>query len=131
MGELVDPMDVVYNGSKTLHGLQSGVVYGNTLTAHDGGNCRNRVDHALAVLRVGSLDVPVVKVGAGAASLAVDAGANDGLNPAPVPNNVDPVLKDGFAFNIYNNLWNTNAIQWYPFVPEDKDWVFRFNMVVP
>ena len=75
--------------------------------------------------------MPVVKVGAGAASLLSSAGANDGLNPAPIPNNIDPRLEDGFAFNIYNNLWNTNAIQWYPFVPADGDWVFRFHMVAP
>ena len=35
------------------------------------------------------------------------------------------------ASNAYNNLWETNAIQWYPFLQEDKDWTFRFGMAVP
>ena len=30
-----------------------------------------------------------------------------------------------------NNLWETNAIQWYPFLQEDRDWTFRFGMAVP
>ena len=52
-----------------------------------------------------SLDVPIVKVGAGNASLDPGAPPLEGLNPAPVPNDRAPNLAQGFGFNIYNNLW--------------------------
>ena len=100
LGSLIDPLDVVFNGSKTLHGLdEGGVVYGR--------------DQAHAALLVASLDVPIVKVGAGNASLDPGAPPLLGLNPAPVPNDRSPSLAAGFAFNIYNNLWATNGIQWH------------------
>jgi hypothetical protein len=98
LGALIDPLDIVFNGSKTLHGLdEGGVVYGTSPSA----------------FRIASLDVPVVKVGAGNASLDPLAPPLEGLNPAPVPNNRAPSLADGVGFNIYNNQWNTNGIQWY------------------
>ena len=118
LGSLIDPRNVVLNGSKTLHALDRGIVYGDDME-----DPRS--------LRIGSLDVPTVKLGAGNASLDADAPPLEGLNPAPVPNDVDPRLENGVAFNVYNNLWETNAIQWYPFLQEDKDWTFRFSMVVP
>ena len=50
--------------------------------------------------RVSSLDVPVVKVGAGNASLEPDAPPLQGLNPSPLPIASLPRLAQGFAFNI-------------------------------
>ena len=98
LGALIDPLDVVFNGSKTLHGLdEGGVVYGGS--------------HAEGVFRVASLDVPIVKVGAGNASLDPSAPPLEGLNPAPVPNDRAPLLSGGLGFNIYNNLW------WAPHCP--------------
>ena len=32
--------------------------------------------------------------------------------------------------NIFNNLWNTNGTQWYPYVAHDRDWLFRFHLAV-
>jgi len=61
--------------------------------------------------RVSSLDVPVVKVGAGNASLEPDAPPLQALNPSPLPIASLPRLAQGFAFNIHNNIWGTNAIQ--------------------
>jgi hypothetical protein len=43
----------------------------------------------------------------------------------------DPRLADGFGYNIYNNLWGTNGIEWYPYVERDRHWKFRFSMTVP
>eukprot|EP01043_Picozoa_sp_COSAG02_P032701 COSAG02_NODE_2196_length_9548_cov_2.748227_7_plen_276_part_00 len=93
LGSLIDPLDIVFNGSKTLHGLdEGGVVYGTAPSA----------------FRIASLDVPVVKVGAGNASLDPTAPPLQGLNPAPVPNDRAPSLADGVGFNVYNNLWCDN-----------------------
>ena len=75
--------------------------------------------------------VPIVKIGAGNASLEPDADPLEGLNPAPIPNDRPPHLENGVGWNIYNNLWATNGIQWYPYVARDKDWTFRFSMVAP
>jgi hypothetical protein len=118
LASLIDPADVLLNGSKVLHALTGGVVYGETLG-----------DPSL--LHISSIDVPVVKVGAGNASLAADTPPLAGLNPAPLPNDVAPRVQDGFAFNIFNNLWSTNAIQWFPFDAEDRSWKMRFAMSVP
>jgi len=118
LGSLINPRNVVLNGSKTLHALDRGIVYGNDI--------RDPTS-----LRIGSPDVPTIKVGAGNASLDANAPPLEGLNPAPVPKDVDPRLENGVGFNIYNSLWETNAIQWYPFLQEDRDWTFRFGMAVP
>jgi hypothetical protein len=86
-------LDVVVNGSRTLHGLTLG-----------------GVSYLPAGFRVSSLDVPVVKVGSGNASLnSADGAPLLGLNPSPVPNDRSPSLANGFAFNIYNNEWGTNG----------------------
>eukprot|EP01044_Picomonas_judraskeda_P000772 COSAG03_NODE_37_length_17551_cov_15.651444_16_plen_924_part_00 len=127
LGTLIDPLDVVLNGSRSLHGVdERGVVYINQREQqhqHDRGDTVS--------LRVSSLDVPVVKIGAGNASLQPDSPPLEALNPSPLPIASLPRLSSGFAWNIYNNLWGTNAIQWYPFVARDKHWKFRFAMEVP
>lgn len=35
---------------------------------------------------------------------------------------------DGFAFNIHNNVWNTNYPLWYPYTEEDKNFKAFFGM---
>merc|ERR1712113_659730 len=76
LGSLISPLGVVLNGSKTLHAVSRGVTYGKSHSDEQ-------------AFSVDSTDVPVVKIGAGAASLAADA-LLDGLNPAPVPNDREP-----------------------------------------
>ena len=67
----------------------------------------------------------------------VGGGYDESLNPAAVPNDRTPDLAAGVAFNVYNNLWRTNGIQFYPFElgsaerERDRDWAFRFRMEVP
>lgn len=34
----------------------------------------------------------------------------------------------GFAFNIHNNVWNTNYPLWYPFIESDKNFRGNFNL---
>jgi len=34
----------------------------------------------------------------------------------------------GVSYNIYNNIWNTNYVLWYPFEEEDKDMKARFSL---
>ena len=54
--------------------------------------------------------------------------------PTPFPFIKQPPLGarlDGFAFNIHNNIWNTNYPLWYPFTNLDEDMNFkaRFHMI--
>ena len=35
---------------------------------------------------------------------------------------------DGFAFNLFNNVWGTNYIMWYPFLAEDASIRYRFSI---
>jgi hypothetical protein len=46
--------------------------------------------------------------------------------PAPLTPFVDDIT--GFAFNIYNNIWETNYILWYPYLPEDANFKARFRV---
>jgi hypothetical protein len=79
LGSLIDPLDVVLNGSRSLHGVdETGVVYVNHHQQQKDGAGR-------VSFRVSSLDVPVVKVGAGNASLEPNAHPLEGLNPSPLP----------------------------------------------
>ncbi|XP_062498804.1 uncharacterized protein LOC134176140 [Corticium candelabrum] len=98
LGQLLDPVDVVVNGSRHLHGLSptGGVEYGN--------------------LQFRSLDTSVVSIG--------------GTNPFPVPAD-KPDLTKGFSFLISNNLWGTNYIMWYPFLPKDASRMYRMVMTIP
>jgi len=47
--------------------------------------------------------------------------------PFPTPY-TPPDLTQGMSFNLYNNIWNTNYIMWYPFVDGDENLLFRFNL---
>lgn len=48
--------------------------------------------------------------------------------PTPV---VQPNVSQGFSFNIFNNVWGTNYIMWYPYLPEDRSSLYRFSMSLP
>ena len=53
--------------------------------------------------------------------------------PTPFSAPLDPVNANevkGVAFNIHNNIWNTNYPLWYPFVEEDRDFKSRYTMTV-
>ena len=36
----------------------------------------------------------------------------------------------GVSYNIYNNIWNTNYVLWYPFVKGDENVMSRFRAEV-
>jgi len=88
--------DIVKNGSKHLHSVNDGVLF----------NAGNR--H----LAISSIDAPVVSIGT--------------LNMFPTPVTADPNINGGAHFNLYNNLWGTNYIMWYPYLAEDASQRFRF-----
>lgn len=44
--------------------------------------------------------------------------------PVPLTTPTEPFIS--VAYNIYNNMWNTNYIYWYPFFQEDQNFKARF-----
>jgi len=103
MGQLVDPHNVILNGSQYQHVLDdNGAVFWSV------------VDQSLLAVR--SLDVPV------ACPLLI------GQDPRVYPAPIQPITSDvvGVAFNIYNNVWETNYILWYPYLDSDSDFKARF-----
>lgn len=93
----IDPCDVVVNGSQHLHAVQDGFTCSSGNGVHG--------------LNVKPLDSPLLSVGVLSAF------------PVPLGSVGSP---DAVHYNLYNNLWGTNYIMWYPFIKEDKDSKFRF-----
>ena len=42
-----------------------------------------------------------------------------------------PNVDNGFAFNVYNNIWGTNYIMWYPYNDVDSSSKYRFTVTLP
>ncbi|XP_065831599.1 uncharacterized protein [Oscarella lobularis] len=96
IGQPIDPMNVINNGSQHLHGLDpiDGKVFYESL-------------------EFVSLDTAIVSIGK--------------PNPFPTPSS-KPDEKDGFAFIITDNIWGTNYIMWFPFLPEEASTKYRLSV---
>jgi hypothetical protein len=99
LGHPVDPLNVLLNGSQHQH-----VVDDNGVTC--------------AGVQISSPDVPIVCPITGRKPISI--------YPAPLHPITDPIT--GMAFNIYNNIWETNWIFWYPFNVEDINLKARFSV---
>lgn len=52
-------------------------------------------------------------------------------SPSPFPIPLQPIKQGeitGFAFNLYNNMWDTNYILWYPYQEDDANFKARFQV---
>jgi len=98
LGSSVNPLDVAYGAARGLHCITSGV----QLTV--GGATRI----------FGSPDVALARW--------------DDPLPFPTPIHRQPDLSKGVAWNIYNNIWNTNYPFWFPFVDSDSTTKYRFTV---
>lgn len=57
----------------------------------------------------------------------------DGRSPTPFPVPLETLGSDnviGVAFNMHNNIWNTNYPLYYPFIEGDKNFRARFTLVM-
>eukprot|EP01116_Phalansterium_solitarium_P008699 TRINITY_DN22658_c0_g1_i1.p1 TRINITY_DN22658_c0_g1~~TRINITY_DN22658_c0_g1_i1.p1 ORF type:complete len:757 (+),score=184.44 TRINITY_DN22658_c0_g1_i1:92-2362(+) len=102
LGQSISPINVANNGSKHLHGFDSGVAY----------NPDGRENYG-PPLFIDSVDAGVVA-----------PGGDQLLNFT----NAEPDMNRGMSFNLFNNLYGTNYIMWYPFHPEDSSSQFRFRL---
>eukprot|EP00026_Physarum_polycephalum_P003968 Phypoly_transcript_03985.p1 GENE.Phypoly_transcript_03985~~Phypoly_transcript_03985.p1 ORF type:complete len:714 (+),score=74.06 Phypoly_transcript_03985:89-2230(+) len=98
LGEWISVDEVLLNGSRHLHALQEGARY---------------TDGARS-LTVTSLDASVACIGTPTAF------------PTPLTSFPDPSA--GSHFVLYDNLWGTNYIQWYPYLEQDSQQIFRFQL---
>ncbi|XP_022328600.2 uncharacterized protein LOC111127633 isoform X2 [Crassostrea virginica] len=113
-GHLVDPGNVILNGSQYVHAVDDGVYY------------INNIGQGLQLL---TQDVPLVSIATGQRP------------PSPFPVPLKPISQKeltGVAFNLYNNIWDTNYILWYPYHdamnssnPGDFKARFKINFYVP
>lgn len=75
------------------------------------------LDSKMKGLEIVSLDAALVNV----------LTENDNVNEIPYPlPSINKVT--GMAFNMYNNVWETNYIFWYPYRKEDNNQKFRFSL---
>ncbi|XP_025114212.1 uncharacterized protein LOC112576153 [Pomacea canaliculata] len=103
LGELIDPTNVILNGSQYLHAINKGVYY---------------LDGNQTGLEVLSPDVALLTLST----------ASHPPSVFPVPLSAPSEPFTSAAFNIYNNLWTTNYIFWYPFLPEDLNFKVHFYL---
>ncbi|XP_005101661.1 uncharacterized protein LOC101864074 isoform X2 [Aplysia californica] len=107
MGVAIDPCHVVLNGSQYNHGVTTGIAYTNPKGQG---------------LFFSTLDTPLVLIG------------TEGHMTSPFPVPLQPLNCSSItsvAFNIYNNIWNTNYIYYYPYVKEDANFQSRFSIFFP
>jgi hypothetical protein len=101
LSESVDPLFVVNNGSRHLHAVsENGILW----TPAD----------KLLSMQILSQDAAVVGFG----------------YPwgFPVPLTADPDIKGyGASFCLWNNLWGTNYVMWYPFENEESEKNLKFE----
>lgn len=100
--EMIDPLDVVMNGSQRLHAVNRGIYY---------------VDSQMKGLEVTSLDAPLVNI----------LTPTDFVSALPFPLQPLPSM-NGISYNLYNNVWETNYIFWYPYLHEDSSRRYRFSL---
>lgn len=110
LGSWVSPTDVVVNGSRHLHGVDDtgGVGLFSTTASSD-----TKGKHREILARFIPVDASVSCIG---------------RHPTPYPIPLDTQIKPnmGFAFNLFNNIWNTNYILWYPYLDGDRHMRQRF-----
>jgi hypothetical protein len=75
------------------------------------------VDKDMHGLEITSLDAPIVNILSGTAKVST--------LPLPSPPVTD---MNGVSFNLYNNVWETNYIFWYPYKEEDASRRYRFSL---
>jgi len=103
----IAPHEVMLNGSHHQHGVWDGAYFAPAPPHHG-----SRTPHGM---RLYSLDVPLLCPGP----------------PTAFPTPLAARAADRtttMAFNIYNNVWNTNYILWYPYKPDDANLRVSFQM---
>eukprot|EP00123_Amoebidium_parasiticum_P011468 comp20732_c0_seq1/m.27111 comp20732_c0_seq1/g.27111 ORF comp20732_c0_seq1/g.27111 comp20732_c0_seq1/m.27111 type:complete len:818 (-) comp20732_c0_seq1:638-3091(-) len=125
MGSWIQPSEVILNGSQHQHAVWSGIKYlhGREFAISDQESTTSDQvgDGRCNELRIESLDSAIVT------PLTPNIHPYGFLLPAPI-SPLQPTDINGMAFNLFNNVWNTNYILFYPFLKEERNMKFRFNI---
>ena len=49
-------------------------------------------------------------------------------DPFPSPIHEQPDMTQGASIMLFDNIWNTNYVYWYPFEKEDANLLYRFTV---
>ncbi|XP_071104844.1 uncharacterized protein [Haliotis cracherodii] len=104
LGHIIDPLNVVLNGSQRQHAIDKGVFY------------RSATNQGMEIV---SPDAAIVTV-------LTDA---DPISAIPLP--LTPIKDiNGMAFQLFNNIWDVNFIFWYPYTKEDMKTGSKFRFAL-
>ena len=106
-----DDASTIYGGSPHLHGVESIHWHKSNNTESDAVYADEGSSFVLS-----SLDVPIVSTGT--------------ASPFISPRTRKPDMDGGVHYNIFQNIWNTNYVLWYPFRDEDVNTRSRFHLEI-
>ena len=114
LGTWISPTDVADGAAKGLHAIETGVRFSpgsesELISSDPSGAFRGR-------LKIQSADAALVRWG----------------TPAPFPTPMlTPVdTAEGASFVLWDNLYNTNYVLWWPFMTQYENVVFRFAISI-
>eukprot|EP00039_Didymoeca_costata_P022315 m.4244 g.4244 ORF g.4244 m.4244 type:complete len:806 (-) comp2940_c0_seq1:86-2503(-) len=113
LGSFVDALDVVNRGAVNFFPADA-------IRVNKTGEQKDKTDGAITSITVASLDAPILGVGPSWPFPTRDSEQVEGA-----PNS---------AFNLYNNIWGTNYVFWYPYAGKPGDFfdgemaTFRFDI---
>ncbi|KAK9832121.1 hypothetical protein WJX84_002577 [Apatococcus fuscideae] len=102
LGYPVSPLEVVYNGSQSMHVV-------------DDAGVSVRAKDSQQHLCIRSLDAPLVSPGKRTPFQQVQ---------------VKPDMAHGVSYNLHNNIWGTNYVMWSPYGHQEPHMCFRFLIEV-
>ena len=118
LGEWVDPLYIVNNGSLHLHAVTiEGILWDNIVPASSSSSSSSSSGGWNSTIQITSRDAAVVGWGAPWAF--------------PTPMSEQPDIQTyGGSFNLWNNLWGTNYVMWYPFEENNGEENFAFAFAI-
>jgi hypothetical protein len=114
LGLWVSPYDVGLNGSQYQHAVWSGL----QASAPSPGS------HVTILTPDAPLVSPITTEPAFHGWLGTPT-----VMPVPTAPFKDSAKVVGFGVNLWNNVWDTNYILWYPYLAGDENLMFRFSVV--
>ncbi|KAK6192649.1 hypothetical protein SNE40_004086 [Patella caerulea] len=103
LGQFIDPLNVVTNGSQRLHAIDKSVTY------------KDMDGHGIEMV---SMDVALTTIHQ----------TVDDVSVLPVP--LAPITNiSGISFNMFNNVWDCNYIFWNPYKSSEANQKFRFAVL--
>eukprot|EP01084_Bolivina_argentea_P044399 81701_1 len=116
LGEKININDVMLNGTKHLHFIEPNF----------------NLSFVECISNNGKGSIRIQGIDTGNVAFVANKTNNNGdlYSTFPVPLNISNDLQKGFAFVLFDNVWDTNFPYWMPFDANDMNSVFRFNLML-